>query len=280
MDNRRFRRLLFEVLDHDPTQADIRAFFERFKTLLQARGLSLKGITTDGSALYPEVLAQVFPGVRHQVCEFHVLMDITQAVLHALAAVRRRLKHALPRLPRGRPSQAQRAAARRVKRRQARIAELFEHRHLFVRRDLTPAQKKLLQRLVRLAPELHPLRRIMDEVYRLFDRRCRSATALRKLALLRRQVSGLPRLSPALKKLFSPTLEKALTFLDDRLLASTSNAVERGNRRHRKMQKSVYRVRTQQNLRCRIALDMQREDQTSLRSQTTFFLHQQRRETG
>ena len=45
-----------------------------------------------------------------------------------------------------------------------------------------------------------------------------------------------------LKKLFSPTLEKALTFLDDKLLPSTSNAVERGNRRYRKMQKSVYRV--------------------------------------
>ena len=30
--------------------------------------------------------------------------------------------------------------------------------------------------------------------------------------------------------------------LDDKLLPVTSNAVERGNRRHRKMQKRVYRV--------------------------------------
>src|SRR6266568_2024091 len=44
-------------------------------------------------------------------------------------------------------------------------------------------------------------------------------------------------LGETLKKLFSPTLEKALTFLDDKLLPSTSNAVERGNRRYRKMQK-------------------------------------------
>ena len=58
-----------------------------------------------------------------------------------------------------------------------------------------------------------------------------------------------------LKKLFSPTLEKALTFLDDKLLPSTSNAVERGNRRYRKMQKSVYRVRTQAQIRARLALD-------------------------
>ena len=51
--------------------------------------------------------------------------------------------------------------------------------------------------------------------------------------------------SDTLKKLFAPTLEKALTFLDNTLLPSTSNAVERGNRRYRKMQHNVYRVRTQ-----------------------------------
>jgi len=53
-----------------------------------------------------------------------------------------------------------------------------------------------------------------------------------------------------------------LTFLDDSLLPSTSNAVERGNRRHRKMQKTVYRVRTQSQISRRIAADMQREAQT------------------
>ena len=66
---------------------------------------------------------------------------------------------------------------------------------------------------------------------------------------------------PIFQKLESPNLEKALTFLDDSLLGSTSNAVERGNRRHRKMQKTVYRVRTQATIRGRIALDMFREIQ-------------------
>jgi hypothetical protein len=54
-------------------------------------------------------------------------------------------------------------------------------------------------------------------------------------------------------------LEKALTFLDDKLLPSTSNAVERGNRRYRKRQQSVYRVRTPEQIRTRLALDMWRE---------------------
>ena len=42
----------------------------------------------------------------------------------------------------------------------------------------------------------------------------------------------------SLDKLNSPNLEKALEFLDDKLLPATSNAVERGNRRVRKMQKT------------------------------------------
>jgi hypothetical protein len=79
-----------------------------------------------------------------------------------------------------------------------------------------------------------------------------------------------------LKKLFSPTLEKALTFLDDKLLPSTSNAVERGNRRYRKMQKSVYRVRTQAQIRARLALDMWREAQAEGRQQTLAVLHRAR----
>jgi hypothetical protein len=79
-----------------------------------------------------------------------------------------------------------------------------------------------------------------------------------------------------LTKLFSPPLEKALTFLDDKLLPSTSKAVERGNRRYRKMQKRVYRVRTQAQIRARLALDMGREAQAEGRQQTLAALHRAR----
>ena len=77
-------------------------------------------------------------------------------------------------------------------------------------------------------------------------------------------------------KLQSPTLDKALTFLADKLLPSTSNAVERGNRRHRKMQKTVYRVRTQEHLTNRIALDMFRDLQQEGRGKTLKALHKTR----
>ena len=62
--------MVYEVLDHDPTTDDITRFFERFQEALKVRGLSLHGITTDGSALYPEPIRQVFDaGVLDEVCE-------------------------------------------------------------------------------------------------------------------------------------------------------------------------------------------------------------------
>jgi hypothetical protein len=116
----------------------------------------------------------------------------------------------------------------------------------------------------------------MDPVYHLFDRRCRTETALEKLAVLRRRVRRFKTLGKTLKKLFTPNIEKALTFLDDSQLPSTSNAVERGYRRHRKMQKSVYRVRTQCHISQRVAMDMQREEQAQGRLQTITSLHNER----
>ncbi len=273
VDNRTFGRLAYRVLEHDPTQEDIRAFFGDFKAQLDARGLKVLGITTDGSALYPVVIKDLFPEARHQVCEFHVLKEITQAVLHAVAKVRKELKAQQPALPRGRPSKARQAQTRKAKRIQQRIGDLFDHRHLFVKHHLTPAEKRTLQRITRGLPHLRTLRQIMDEVYRLFDRRCRTETALAKLAVLRRRVRRFKCVGRTLSKLFTPNLEKALVFLDDRLLPATSNAVERGNRRFRKAQRNVYSVRTAQHIRQRIALDMERDQRAPHRQMTTQTLH-------
>ncbi|HEX9878292.1 MAG TPA: hypothetical protein VGC50_16765 [Gammaproteobacteria bacterium] len=273
VDNHTFKRILYEVLDHDPSHDDIRRFFRRFKTLLDARGLTLAGITTDGSSLYPVPIAEVFGDIRHQICEFHAIAELTKAILRAVAKVRKSLAAGLPQLKRGRPSKATQRAARRQKRIQQRIADLFDHRHLFVQHGLTPAEKKTLHRITRGLPQLRALREIMNEVYRLFDRRCRTDTALAKLAKLRRRVRRFKAVGRTLQKLFSPNLEKALVFLDDSLLPSTSNAVERGNRRHRKMQKSVYRVRSREQIVQRIALDMQRDAQAVGRNQAIATLH-------
>jgi hypothetical protein len=49
VDNHNFKRLIYEVLDHDPTHKDITRFFRWFRKELHQRDLKLLGVTTDGS---------------------------------------------------------------------------------------------------------------------------------------------------------------------------------------------------------------------------------------
>jgi hypothetical protein len=277
VDNRTFKRLLYQVLDHDPDHQDITAFLHRFRMALRLRSLTLCGVTTDASPLYPEPLREVFGDVPHQICEFHIIKELTKAILRAVAKVRKQLAGRKLPAKRGRPSTPQaKRAARQRERLQQKIADLFAHRHLFVQHELTPAERRTLHKITRGLPQLRTLRDLMEEVYRLFDRRCRTDTALAKLAKLRQRVRRFKQVGKIMNKLRSPNLDKALTFLDDKLFPSTSNAVERGNRRHRKMQKTVYRVRTKEHITNRIALDMLRDSQKGDRCSTLTTLHQAR----
>ncbi len=278
VDNRKHNRLAFRVLEKDPTHEDVRSFLATLKGELGQRQLVVRGITTDGSSLYPKVLQELWPDVPHQICEFHVLKEITKAVLHALAKLRKEMAAKIAKQPRGRPNKERFAQAKKAQRQKERVAELFEHRHLFVRHHLSGAQRRLLHKLTRGLPQLRTLRAIMEEVYRLFDRRCKTQTALEKLAALRRRVRRFKKLGKSLDKLKSPNLEKALVFLDDKLLPATSNAVERSNRRFRKAQKGIYSVRTKRHLEQRLALDLQRERRGRPRQQTLKRLHHARRD--
>jgi hypothetical protein len=280
VDNRQYKRILYAVLDHDPTHDDITVFLGRLKTALDERELELKGITTDGSALYPEPIQEVFGDVPHQLCTFHVIAELVKGILRAVASERKRLEASKPKLKRGRPSSKDKEARRLVRKGkdiQQKISALFQYRFLFVKRRWKASDHKQFLHITRGLPHLRKLRAIMDHIYKLFDRRCRTQTALDKLKKLRHWVNRFTWIGDTLKKVFSPNLEKALTFLDDKLLPATSNAVERGNRRHRKMQKSVYRVRSKACLEARIALDMLRESRAEGRNQSTRALHQARR---
>jgi hypothetical protein len=276
VDNRTFKRLDYQVLTHDPTQADLLASFKRFAARLAERQMKVKAITTDGKNFYPPAITAAFGAIPHQICQFHVLAELTRVVLRAVAHVRKDLAARKPKRHAGRPAPAERPQARQAKCLQAKISDLYTERFLFVRRHLTPAKSRQLQHITRGLPQLRTLRQLMHEIYGLFDRRCRTATALAKLTRLRRRVKRFTQLGKTLQTLFSTTVAKALTFLDDRLLPATSNAVERGNRRHRKMQKSVYRVRTQSHVAGRIALDLFREAQAPDRSKIITWLHQAR----
>jgi len=247
VDNRQYKRMLSEVLDHDPRHEDIEAFCRRLQQALEERNLALQGITTDGSALSPEPLRKVFGEVPHQLCPFHVIKELTQGVLKAVAKERERLATSKPKVKRGRPSSKDKDARRLVRKStsvQQKISALFPERFLFVTRRLTPSERKRLMSITRGLPHLRKLREIMEDISALFDRRCHTQTALGKLKKLRQWVSRFTWIGETFKKVFSPSLAKALTCLDDKLLPATSNAVERGHRRHHKLQKSVYRVRS------------------------------------
>jgi hypothetical protein len=276
VDNHTYKRLFTRVLEQTPSQADIEDFFRCFQAVLQARQLVVKGITTDGSALYPVPISLVFGNVPHQLCEFHILSDINRAVLGAVAQVRKSLVARKPKVKRGRPTSSTRKLVRQKQRLEQKIADLFTYRHLFVQRQLTGTEQDILQRITRGLPQLRALREIVDEVYRLFDRRCRTETALAKLHQLRQRIQRFTQLRQTLRTLFSTNLEKALTFLDDRLLPATSNAVERSNRRYRKMQKTIYSVRTQAHIVGRLALDMLRDTIAGGRLATLRLLHKLR----
>jgi hypothetical protein len=103
-------------LDHDPTPDDIRAFLGRLPLALRARDLTLCGLTTDGSALYPIPLLEGCGDVPHQIGTFPIVAAVTKAVLGAVARARKGLAATQPPRPRGRPRPPQ-TAARRARRR-------------------------------------------------------------------------------------------------------------------------------------------------------------------
>src|SRR5207302_8070279 len=64
--------------------ADDQAHRGRFLHNLKNWGLSPRVVVSDGSGLYPALLAQLWPGAKHQLCVFHVLQDLLDKVLEAV----------------------------------------------------------------------------------------------------------------------------------------------------------------------------------------------------
>ena len=98
----------------------------RFLHNLKNWGFAPNVVVTDGSNLYPKLLAEVWPEAQHQLCVFHVLKDINECVLDSLRRQRRRLaaqdQPGRKRGRRGRLSKAQkrtRTQAHKTKRQQA-----------------------------------------------------------------------------------------------------------------------------------------------------------------
>lgn len=77
----------YTLLTTGVDQAAVQGFLVRLK---QA-GIEPEEVITDGSALYPSVLAAVWPAAAHQLCLFHETRRVVEAVNDVLKAVRRTL---------------------------------------------------------------------------------------------------------------------------------------------------------------------------------------------
>src|SRR3954470_20853111 len=110
----------------------------RFLGNLKIGGLNPKVVVTDGSNLYPGVLAELWSDADHQLCVFHVIKDINKLILDAVRRLRKAMNRrgkAGRKKKRGRKGKKAKAAvARRGLTVKAKAHFLFKRRYLIVKR--------------------------------------------------------------------------------------------------------------------------------------------------
>jgi Transposase len=230
----------------------------RFLKNLKTWGLVPSVVVTDGSNLYPSVLAELWPEAAHQLCVFHVIKDINKLILDAV----RRLRTAMGRRgqagrkkKRGRKGAKTKAAA---KRRGPTVKEkahfVFKHRHLIVKRreNLTEEERDDLKRILEYLPMLATLRRFADRISWVFDTpkdwhqaSCRRSALVRDPAFL-----AIPELVKAMKQLEDAKFAKLMAYLNNPVSqrVRTNNHVERTNRMFRFLEKVRYKWRGRRTL--------------------------------
>jgi hypothetical protein len=222
----------------------------RFLRQLQRHGFWPHVVVTDGSFLYPTLLAEIWPQAAHQLCVFHVLKDINEAVLDAVRRIRREMRRRGQRGRQRKVGRPKKGARRRQRTLRDKADFVYKHRHLIVKRPekLTAQQSKELVQLLEDAPALRPLREFVIEVYQLFERGQTEATAWRRhAALLGNAVYAVvPELATAMKQLEPGKFTKMIAFLRSRVgqRVRTNNHVERMNRVLRLYEKTRYKWRS------------------------------------
>lgn len=247
----------------------------RFLANLKQHGFQPQVVVTDGSSLYPKLLAELWPDAEHQLCVFHVWQDINGRVLDAVKRLRRELKRRGKRgrkRGRGRPKKT--ARQRRGLTLEDKSHFIFKHRHLIVTKDenLDDQQREDLSKMFEYLPVLRTLRRFVDKVGGLFDSDqlphqayCRRATLVRDSTF-----AAVPELSSALKLLDGDKFDKMIAFLRTpavhraganprsrrtrQPVVRTNNHVERTNRKLRFFEKSRYKWRRRRRIVCFVLL--------------------------
>jgi Transposase len=229
------------------------AHLRRFLNQLEQGGLSPQVVVTDGSSLYPAVLAEVWPQARHQLCVFHLLKDINALIVAAarrLAGGLARRGRAGRKRRRGRPSKAQqtaRAGAAPTCKERAHFVR--KHRFLLVKKShqLSTQQWADLRRMFDYVPALWTLWAFAHDVRDLFETEARVQTLWKRRAALLRQepYQAVPELVAAMELVEAGKFKKAVAFVYSVAgqKVRTNNHVERANRRLRFWEKLRYKWR-------------------------------------
>lgn len=82
------------------TQGDITVLLQEVKQILEPLKISIKGIISDGEETIRSAVAFVFPGIPHQLCQFHYLKDaidpLYEADRHAKTLLKKKLRGVRP----------------------------------------------------------------------------------------------------------------------------------------------------------------------------------------
>jgi hypothetical protein len=232
-----------------------RDHMRRFLKNLKLWGVEPEVVVTDGSNLYPAVLAELWPQARHQLCVFHVLKELHNQVLDAVRRMRRELArrgHRGRKRKRGRPRGTPRK--RRGLTNKEKAAFVFKHRYLITkRRDRLSRQERTdLGTMLSYLPGLKTLRSFVDRLQALFAEDQSESLAWRRQRAL---VTGseflaIPELVTALAMLQAEKFAKMIAFLKSRACrrVRTNNHVERTNRKLRHQEKARYKWRSRRTL--------------------------------
>jgi Transposase len=225
----------------------------RFLNGLKSWGLLPRVVVSDGSNLYPEVLAELWPQARHQLCVFHILKDINKLVLKAV----RRLARAMQRRgnsgrkrKRGRPSKTQQGArAATGPTLKEKASFILKHRFLIVKKTSAMDKQQWEDRvqMFEYLPELRTLWYFACEVRWLFEKEARVQTLWHRRARLLRneEYKAMPELVKAMEMLEERKFTKTVAFVYSPAVEKvrTNNHVERTNRKLRFCEKVRYKWR-------------------------------------
>jgi hypothetical protein len=233
--------------------ANDQGHLRRFLLMLKGHGFLPGVVISDGSNLYPAVLAEVWPHAKHQLCVFHVLQDVTEEVLDAVRRLRRaceRRGKAGRKRKRGRPKKgARKRAASKGPTNKEKAAFVFKRRYLIVKRaeKLSERERADLEVMFGYLPELKTLWKFSQEIYKVWDTEQGRKTARWRWTRLKNnpEYQAVPELDEALEGLGQGKLEKTLAFLGQPSAErqKTNNHVERMNRKLRFDEKVRYKWR-------------------------------------